>query len=78
MIKPPSQQLADVLDGRVAWEDAPQIQACALFFIHQTACAILKMPKEKRRAAINRAPKGIIPILEEEVKRLWRYSNGEN
>lgn len=73
--KPPTQQLHDVLEGRVAWGDAPpSIQSWAAFFIYQAADGILKMPKEKRRSAIDRAPEGLRGFIEEEIKRLFAYS----
>lgn len=71
--KTPSEQLADLMEGRVTWDDAaPSIQSWARFPIYSAARGILKRPKEERRAAIDRAPETIRPILESEIKRLWK------
>lgn len=71
--KLPSEQLADLMEGRVIWDDAPKsIRSWAMFPIYSAANGILKMPKEKRRAAIDRAPVTVRPILEDQIKRLWK------
>lgn len=71
--KPPSEQLADLMEGRVKWDDAPEsIRSWAMFPIYSAANGILKMPKENRRAAIDRAPITVRPILEDQIKRLWK------
>lgn len=74
MIEWPSSRLHDLLEGRVAWGDAPpSIQSWAQFTIYQVADSILKMPKEKRRSAIDKAPEDIRPMIEAEIMRLWSY-----
>lgn len=68
----PSAQLAYLLSGEQAWGDAPEaIRSWAMFYIHDAAKQVLTLPKEKRRAAMDKLPGTIRPKLEAEVKRLW-------
>ena len=72
-----SEQLSDVLEGRVAYCDAAlAIQSWVAFFVYQASENILKLPKEKRRSAIDKAPEGLRPMIEAEITRLWRYYRG--
>ena len=65
--------LEDLLSGRVAPKDAdPRILNWAEFFIWQGACEIISLPSlEDRRAALDKIPETIRPIMEREVKKLW-------
>lgn len=73
MPKPVSQKLADLMEGRTEWDDADEaIRSWARLPIYNVAEQILKMPKEKRRAAIDRAPVSVRPHLEAEIMRLWK------
>lgn len=70
--KKPSEQLADVLMGRIAWDDAPaSIRSWARFPIYQAAREILDMPeKASRRKALAKIPGQIRPRVEDEVMRI--------
>lgn len=73
MTKTVSQKLADLMEGRILWDDAdPSIRSWARLPIYNAAQGILKMPKEKRRAAIDRAPVSVRPHLEAEIMRIYR------
>lgn len=73
MAKWPSEQLRQLMDGKVKWDDAPEsIRSWSMFFIHETAKRILSMPKDKRRGAIDKAPETVRPVLEAEIKRVWK------
>lgn len=68
----PTEQLNALLNGQTGWNNAPDaIRSWARFFIYRVAVSVLEMPKEKRRAAIDRTPPSIQPILEAEIKRLY-------
>lgn len=69
----PTEQLQALLSGETQWNEAsPAIRSWAAFFIYRVALSILNMPKEKRRAAIDRTPASIRPHLEAEIIRLHR------
>jgi len=72
-IKRPSEELEDLLMGRVAWDDAPDaIQSWARMQIFEAAKTILAAPnKGDRRNMLGRIPAAIRPRVEAEVKRLW-------
>ena len=73
-MKTVSQKLADLMEGRTEWDDADEaIKSWARFTVYQVATKILQMPKEKRRAAIDRAPPSVRPHLENEISRVWDY-----
>jgi hypothetical protein len=69
----PSAQLADLLSGKVDWNDAPDaIKSWARLPIHQAAVQILSEPiKGTRRNMLGRIPASIRPHVEAEAKRLW-------
>lgn len=69
----PSDQLADLLRGKVAWSDAPDaIRSWARFEIHNAAKQIMDAPgKGARRNMLGRIPPHIRGMVETEVKRLW-------
>lgn len=72
--KLPSEQLADLMDGRVTWDDTPaSIRSWAQFYFFNVAKSILKLPKEKRRSAIDKAPEGLRPMIEAEIIRVYKY-----
>lgn len=41
--------------------------------IYIRARAVLALPQAERRAAIDRMPPELVPILEKEIKRLWNH-----
>ena len=69
----PSEQLNDLLTGKVKWDEAqPAIRSWASFYIYDAAKQLVTMPdKEKRRMALGKIPSAIRPYVEEEVKRIW-------
>lgn len=69
----PSEQLNDLLTGKVKWDEAqPAIRSWASFYIYDAAKQLVLMPdKEKRRMALGILPNAIRPFVEEEVKRIW-------
>jgi len=71
----PSEQLADLLMGRLAWDEAPEaIRSWAQMPIYQAAKTVAReQDKDKRRAMLRKIPEAIRPRVEDEVKRLWPY-----
>jgi hypothetical protein len=71
-IKPPSQQLDDLLSGRVAYTDAaPAIQSWAQHSIHIGALSLLRIKeKEARNAALLKVPETLRDLVRAEVVRL--------
>ena len=69
----PSEQLEDLLRGKIAWDDAPQsIRSWAQLQIYQAAKQIAAAPdKGTRRNMLGRVPAPIRPRVENEVKRQW-------
>ena len=69
----PSEQLADLLRGKMAWDDAPEaIRSWASLEIYRGACTVLDQPsKEERRNMLARLPAEIRPHVEAEAKRIW-------
>ena len=69
----PSEQLEDLLMGRIAWDDAPPaIRSWAQLQIYQAAKQIVAAPdKGTRRNMLGRIPANVRPHVENEVKRLW-------
>ena len=72
-IKRPSEQLEDLLMGRVDWDSAPDaIRSWARLPIFEAAKTILAAPdKGARRNMLGKIPAAIRPRVEDEVKRLW-------
>ena len=73
----PSEQLAELLGGKITWAKAnPMIRSWAAFYIHQAARQIIGMTTtEKRRIALDKLPGTIRPQVETEIKRLWPIRN---
>lgn len=70
----PSEQLHALLEGKTTWDEAaPEIRSWVRFFLYKAAVGILKMPKEKRRSAIDKSPETVRPHLEAEIMRVHRY-----
>ena len=73
-IQRPSEQLADLLMGRIAWDEAPEsIRSWAakpIFDAAKQICA--EKDKGARRNMLGRVPAAMRPRVEAEVKRLWR------
>ena len=69
----PSEQLADLLRGKMAWDDAPEaIRSWARLEVYRGACAVLDQPgKGGRRNMLGLIPDAIRPHVEAEAKRLW-------
>ena len=69
----PSEQLADLLRGKMAWDDAPEaIRSWARLEIYRGACAVLDQPdKGDRRNMLGLIPAAIRPHVEAEAKRIW-------
>ena len=73
----PSEQLADLMMGRVGWNDSPaSIRSWAQFHIYDAANQIIAAPdKETRRKMLGRVPAHMRAMVETEVKRLWIKSH---
>jgi len=73
-IQKPSEQLADLMYGRVAWDDAPDaIRSWAQSAIYDAAKQIIDAPdKGTRRNMLGRVPAHMRRMVEDEVKRLWK------
>jgi hypothetical protein len=69
----PDEQLADLLRGKVSWDDAPDaIRSWARFEIYKAAKQILDAPdKGTRRNMLGKIPAHIRAMVEAEAKRLW-------
>ena len=69
----PSEQLADLLSGKLAWKDAPaSIRSWARLEIYRGACAVLDEPERGlRQNMLGRIPAAIRPLVEVEAKRIW-------
>lgn len=67
----PSRQLADYLEGHDK-EPAEAILSWSAFYIYDAAKQVLSLPKDNRRAAIDKLPVHIRPLVETEIKRLWK------
>lgn len=76
-VKKPSEQLDDLLSGRVSWDDTPDaIRSWARLAFYDGAQQILAAPdKGTRRNMLGRVPPGVRPMVEAEVKRLWALRN---
>lgn len=67
----PSRKLADYLSGHDDNPD-PSIQSWASFYIYDAAMQIIRLPgKERRRAALEKVPANIRPLVEAEILRIW-------
>jgi len=73
-IKRPSEQLDDLLYGRVSWDDSPaSIRSWAGLAIFEAAKQIIGQPdKGLRRNMLGRVPAHMRGMVEAEVKRLWQ------
>lgn len=73
-IQRPSEQLADLMYGRVSWDDSPaSIRSWAQKFIYDAAKQILAAPDLKtRRAMLGRVPGHMRQMVDAEIKRLWK------
>ena len=71
----PSDQLRDIISGKVAWADAsPSIQSWARFHVYQEAVKILSITgQEKRRIELDKLPAHIRPMVEAEALRVWNW-----
>lgn len=69
----PSEQLRDLMMGKISWNDAPDaIKSVARKPIYDAAKTILAAPdKGTRRNMLGRIPSAMRPHVEAEVKRLW-------
>jgi hypothetical protein len=70
----PSDQLRDLMMGKLPWDDAPEaIRSWARFGIYQAAKQIVDAPdKGTRRNMLGRVPAHMRGSVEDEVKRLWK------
>jgi hypothetical protein len=73
-VKKPSEQLDDLMYGKIAWNDAPaSIRSWAQFAIYDAAKQIIAAPdKGTRRNMLGRVPAHMRGMVEAEVKRLWK------
>lgn len=73
-VQKPTEQLADLLSGKVRWKDAPaSIRSWARFFVYQGATEILAIKgKDARKRALLKVPASVRPMVEAEALRLWR------
>lgn len=71
--KMPSAQLDDLMNCRIAWDDAPEaIKSWAQFYFYKAAVAICRMPdRDKRKAALEKVPEPLRQKVEAEVIRIW-------
>ena len=69
----PSEQLADLLRGKMAWDEAPEaIRSWARLEVYRGACAVLDQTgKVERRNMLGLIPAAIRPHVEAEAKRIW-------
>ena len=72
----PSEQLDDLLRGKIAWDDAPPaIRSWAQLQIYKAAKQIVAAPdKGTRRNMLGRIPANVRPQVENEVRRLWKLT----
>lgn len=72
-IQKPSEQLDDLLRGKVAWRDAPEsIRSWAQIAIHEAAVEILKQKdKAARQKMLGKIPAAIRPKVEAQIMKLW-------
>ena len=73
VVKLPTQQLDDLLSGRVAYADAePAIQSWAQHSIHIGALSLLRIKdKDARNVALQKVPENLRELVRAEVVRLW-------
>jgi hypothetical protein len=73
-VQKPSEQLDDLMRGKVAWNDAPEaIRSWAQIVIHDAAKQIIAAPdKGTRRNMLGRVPAHFRNMVKAEVDRLWR------
>lgn len=73
-VQKPSEQLFDLLMGKVAWNDTPEsIRSWAQKPIHDAAKQVFAMQgKAARQKALAKIPAAIRPRVEAEIMRLWR------
>ena len=73
IVKSPSQQLDDLLSGRVAYVDAaPAIRSWAQHSIHIGALSLLRIKdKDARNQALLKVPENLRELVRAEVVRLW-------
>lgn len=73
-IQKPSEQLADLMYGRVSWDQSPpSIRSWAQSSIYDAAKQIIAAPdKGTRRNMLGRVPAHMRAMVEAEVKRLWK------
>ena len=69
----PSDQLRDLMMGKLAWDDAPDaIRSVARKPIYDAAVTILAAPdKGTRKNMLGRIPAAMRPHVEAEVMRMW-------
>jgi hypothetical protein len=70
----PTDQLAALLMGKLAWDDAPDaIKSWARFEIYKAAKQILDAPdKGTRKNMLGKIPHHMRGMVEAEVMRLWK------
>lgn len=69
----PSDIMLQVLEGKLNHDDAPEaVQSMCRLQYHNAAEQILKLPKEKRKKALQRVPETCRNMVEAETIRLWR------
>lgn len=68
----PSEQLAVYLGGKDSNPSAA-IRSWSAFFIHDAAVQVCRFDTiEKRRIALGKLPAAIRPLVETEIKRIWK------
>lgn len=69
----PSEQLSELLNGKIRWDKAaPAIRSWAAFHIFTAARQICAMPdKGKRKAALEKIPGPLRERVKSEVERIW-------
>jgi hypothetical protein len=72
-IKKPSDELTEVLTGKIAMQDASEaVQSWARLEIYHCACQVLAAPTQgDRRNRLARLPAILRPYVETEAKRIW-------
>ena len=73
IVRLPTQQLDDLLSGRVAYVDAaPAIRSWAQHSIHIGALSLLRIKdKDARNEALLKVPENLRDLVRAEVVRLW-------
>lgn len=78
-IKKPSEQLDDLLSGKIAPENTPEaILSWARFYIYEGAQELISIrSREGRIRALQKIPPSIRPYIEREARKMWKEKKGK-